>query len=325
MFRLTATSGEISSSARDGQMRTDSIMVAVDISVIVPTHNGAATLPALLQSLRRSEIAGKLELIVCDDGSTEDIGDVLRTHGRGLPIVLLRQERQGYRAAAARNLGIAASTGDVLVFVDDDVVFAPPFLASHVETHAAAEHPRLVFGFRHRVPSAPAFMPELRSATLNDHRIASLGSRGELLIRNPIPWYFAYTCNLSISRKCSSQLFDETFVGWGNEDIDFAYRHWRSGAEIICNPDTAVVHVDQSRLSDPYLNARLGRPADFTSAIVNTIRMILKYPNDDVLLSTLRADLVGFSIVNDRCVPDPCANLVDEVIAWGRRRICPCR
>jgi glycosyltransferase involved in cell wall biosynthesis len=304
-------------------MSTDNAMVEMDISVIVPTHNGAATLPRLLQSVRRSEIAGKLELIVCDDGSTEDIGDVLRKHGRGLPIVLLRQERQGCRAAAARNLGIAASAGNVVVFVDDDVVFGPSFLASHVETHAAAEHPRLVFGFRHRVTAAPAFIPELPSGVLNDHRIASLGFRGEALTRNPTPWYFAYTCNLSISRRCSSQLFDEAFVGWGNEDIDFAYRHWRCGAEIVCNPDAAVVHVDQPWLSDPYLNARLGRPADFTSAIVNTIRMMLKYPNDDLLLSKLRGDLVGFSIVTDRCVPDPSASLVDEVIAWGRRRICP--
>lgn len=316
------TSGEFSNFARDVEMRANSAMGATDISIIVPTHNGAATLPTLLQSVRRSEIAGKLELIVCDDGSTEDIGDVLRTHGRDLPIVFLRQERQGYRAAAARNLGIAASAGNVVVFIDDDVVFGPSFLASHVEAHAG-EHPRLVFGFRHRVPAAPASIPSLQCDAPNDHRIAVLGSRGEALIRNPTPWYFAYTCNLSISRKCSPQLFDETFVGWGNEDIDFAYRQWHGGAEIVCNPDATVLHVDQQCLSDPYLNARLGRPADFTSAIVNTVRMMRKYPNDDVLISLLRGDLVGFSIVNDRCVPDPSASIVDDVIAWGRRRICP--
>lgn len=300
-------------------------MVAGKISVIVPTYNGTARLPTLLQSVRRSEFVGKLELIICDDGSTEDIGEVLQTHGSDLPVILLRQERHGYRPAAARNLGISASTGDVLLFVDDDVGFDPSFLASHLETHAGMDHPRLVFGFRHRVPAAPTFIPKLKCGAINDHRIALVGSRGEALILNPTPWYFPYTCNLSISRKCAPELFDESFIGWGNEDIDFAYRHWRNGAEIVCNPDAAVVHVDRPQLSDPYLNAKLGRTADFTSAIVNTIRMILKYPNDRVLVSTLRADLVGFSIVNDQCVPNSGADLVEEIISWGMRRICPCR
>jgi len=89
------------------------------ISVILPTYNRAAFLERAIGS-----IAGQTrvpdELIVVDDGSTDDTSAVLANLAKKLPFPMhvLRQENRG--AAAARNLGIAHAHGDLLCFLDSD-------------------------------------------------------------------------------------------------------------------------------------------------------------------------------------------------------------
>lgn len=293
-------------------------MTKRDLSIIVPTYNGSPTLPALLDSIRHCAPLCDFEILVCDDGSSEDIDTVIRRHGEALPCEVLRQSRLGRRTAAARNLGIRAATGRVLLFLDDDVCFDHRFLSAHLQTHANSLGPRLVFGLRHRVPSVPV-LPY--SGPINDHRARLIGAHGELLARSSTPWYYVYGCNFSISAALGSLLFDENFVGWGNEDIDFAYRCWRGGANITCNLDAPVFHIDQPTLADPYHNADVGRGSDFTSAILNTVRMLLKYPDDQDVANKLRSDLVGFSIRDGRCVRDPSTNNIEELLAWGKAAI----
>jgi len=292
------------------------------VSVIIPTYNGAATLPLVLRCIRNSDRSEALEVIVCDDGSEDDIENVVEHHGRGLHLIYKRQERQGHRAAQARNLGIEVASGDVLLFIDDDVAFGPGFIDSHASQHEAVSHGRLIFGYRHRAPrECVQDNPIFADVAPNDHRAKLFGADGLGINSSNVPWYFAYSCNLSVSRKCAPLRFDPDFVGWGNEDIDFAYRHWRAGSEIICSARSTILHADQAAMSDPFLNSDRGRPANFDSAILNTVRMILKHPHDELLQSTLREDLKGFSIVGEHCVQDADADLIDDVIDWGRKRL----
>jgi glycosyltransferase involved in cell wall biosynthesis len=97
------------------------------VSVIVPLHDGAATIERTLASVQ-AQTWSALEILVVDDGST-DAGPalVLRSAARDRRIRLLRQPNAG--VAAARNLGARRARGDYLAFVDADDLWAPEKIA----------------------------------------------------------------------------------------------------------------------------------------------------------------------------------------------------
>lgn len=88
----------------------------LSVSVIVPARNARATLPRTLERLAAQEGIGRCEVIVVDDGSTDGTGELARG-SRLLPVVL---SGAGEGPSAARNLGAAHATGDLLVFLDAD-------------------------------------------------------------------------------------------------------------------------------------------------------------------------------------------------------------
>jgi hypothetical protein len=93
------------------------------ISVVIPVHNGARFLPEAIGSVLAQDHE-PLELIVVDDGSTDDLERVVAD----LPVEVtyLRQSQQG--PAAARNAGIRAARGDIVAFLDVDDLWPPGVL-----------------------------------------------------------------------------------------------------------------------------------------------------------------------------------------------------
>jgi glycosyltransferase involved in cell wall biosynthesis len=93
------------------------------VSVVVPLHNGGATIARTLSSISR-QTWREIEVVVVDDGSTDDGPDKVRAAAARDPrIRLVRQENGG--VAAARNFGAAAAAGGFLAFVDADDLWAP--------------------------------------------------------------------------------------------------------------------------------------------------------------------------------------------------------
>jgi hypothetical protein len=90
------------------------------ISVIIPTHNRSHLLARALASLPQGP-DGLLEVIVVDDGSTDDTGSIVRNSGRKM--TFLRQAQAG--PGAARNLGLEAASGEYVAFLDSDDVWLP--------------------------------------------------------------------------------------------------------------------------------------------------------------------------------------------------------
>jgi cellulose synthase/poly-beta-1,6-N-acetylglucosamine synthase-like glycosyltransferase len=89
----------------------------MDISVVVPARNAGRTIGGCLDSLvAQSEPLERYEVIVVDDGSTDDTCQVVQ----GYEVTLLDQPQKG--PAAARNRGVAASSGEVVLFTDADCV-----------------------------------------------------------------------------------------------------------------------------------------------------------------------------------------------------------
>ena len=91
------------------------------VSVIVPTKDNARTLDACLRSLRTLDQGGGSELIVVDNHSVDATADIARRHA---DVVLV----QGPERSAQRNAGAAAATGEILVFLDSDMVAQPDLL-----------------------------------------------------------------------------------------------------------------------------------------------------------------------------------------------------
>jgi glycosyltransferase involved in cell wall biosynthesis len=95
------------------------------ISVVIPVYNGAATLDACLRSLEHQTLASeRYEIIVVDDGSTDDSAWIAQTGG----VRVVSQHRAG--APAARNAGILAARGEWVAFTNSDCVCARTWLAS---------------------------------------------------------------------------------------------------------------------------------------------------------------------------------------------------
>jgi len=102
------------------------------VSVIVPIYNGAQYIGEALDSIAAQDYA-PMEIIVVDNGSTDDGPSIVEARG----LTLLRAERLG--AGAARNVGIAASRGEIVALLDQDDLWLPTKMRRQVETLAA--HP----------------------------------------------------------------------------------------------------------------------------------------------------------------------------------------
>jgi len=111
------------------------------LSVIIPTRNRALLLRAALGSLARQTLRrGQFEVVVVDDGSTDDTPAVCTRAARKMELRYVRIDPAGI--SAAKNVGIFVASAPLLLFFDDDDVARADLLARHLKTHRAhpAEH-----------------------------------------------------------------------------------------------------------------------------------------------------------------------------------------
>ena len=211
-------------------------------SVVIPTFNRLETLRLVLEAVGRQERPWPLDLetVVVDDGSTDGTWEWLReTRPHG--VVALRQRNSG--PAAARNRGVEAASGEVVLFLGDDTVPQAGWLAHHLEGHRVlgADGGVAVVGYT-------SFPPELDSPF--SRWINEFGAQfGYLLIEDAgeVPFNFFYTSNVSLPRERFLALggFREDFPAAAWEDIEFAYRALGSGLRMVYRPPARTVHLHE--------------------------------------------------------------------------------
>lgn len=103
------------------------------MTVIIPVRNGAPTIRDTLDSLGSSSTR-PAEIIVVDDGSTDDTREVVRRHIDGDPTCRMLALPRSRGAAAARNAGLAEATCPLALFTDSDVVLEPDTLSRLLAT-----------------------------------------------------------------------------------------------------------------------------------------------------------------------------------------------
>lgn len=215
------------------------------VSVVIPARDSGSHLGLVLPRLTSAATAcdADVQIVVADDGSTD--GTAAVAAAGGAEVVSLGTSRG---PSSARNAGLQVATGDVVVFIDSDMLVEPDFLVEHLRLHAAANHTAVVGGRRHLPPGVadPAGM-----ALRRDGREALLDLYSYNMGCLAHPWSLAYGCNLSIERRFLERAaptgFDESFAGWGLEDQELAYRLDRHGARFAYARAVTGAHLYHDR------------------------------------------------------------------------------
>jgi glycosyltransferase involved in cell wall biosynthesis len=189
------------------------------------TFNRARLLERVLEGCFEQNVGeGVYEVVLVNDGSTDDTLEVIERarETATVPFTVINQENSGL--ARGRNAGIAAARGERIVFIDDDVLPVPSFVAEHLRSHA--EHPRAV----------------VRGAVINAESFDEL----------PPPIYswrnysgnFFWTSNVSVPLATLREIggFNEDFAEYGWEDIDVGLRLRARGLRSILNRYAIAFH-----------------------------------------------------------------------------------
>jgi glycosyltransferase involved in cell wall biosynthesis len=198
-------------------------MSEVAVSVIIPTRNRPEALRQCLMALAAQDMPlAQFEVLVCDDGSEEDVRSVAeQAQQAGLQVRYLRQAPRG--PATARNLGIRHAQGEIIAMTDSDTLPDCAWLRNLVE--ALNAHPEAV-------------AVEGKVYAENDGEFGPLGEGPTNLTGGVF-----LTCNCAYRREALFQAggFDESFPYPAYEDTDLAARAGQLG-KILWQPNAIVLH-----------------------------------------------------------------------------------
>jgi GT2 family glycosyltransferase len=233
------------------------------LSVIVPVHSKAPRLRLTLAGLHGQVDAGDVELIIAADQATAAVRAVLTDATEAFIVEPSRRGR-----AAARNAGASRANGDVLVFVDDDILVQSDFLQCH--RRAQIERPGLVHGALREMigllrvddpacggPGCPPVdAAKLRAGNWHPGGVrlvtSALEQAAEHVDSVRWPWLSCAGANISVPRAAWASVsgFDEGYgASWGMEDVDFAYRLWITGVPISLASTARGYHMSHHSAS----------------------------------------------------------------------------
>ncbi len=211
------------------------------ISVVIPTYNRRAILRKTLFGFASQTIPPEsFELIVVDDGSSDDTVEMVRRWSTGCRIELLARAHGG--ANAARNAGIRAARADVVLITGDDMVPGPAFLETHLKFHQ--RHPDghdAALGF-------VDWSPELTVTPFMRYVVAPEGGQQYEFFRlgdGLAGHHFFYTSNVSLKRTllaAQPTLFDTDFTYPAYDDTELGYRLMRDGMRLHYVPQAVTYH-----------------------------------------------------------------------------------
>ena len=194
------------------------------ISVVICTFNRADILVQSILSLENQEGMNRddYEMVVIDDGSTDDTAKRVKELQTGTSLRYFFKDWGG--RSEARNLGIEKAEGEIIVFVDDDIIAPPRFLVNHLAKYDGDA--KIVV----RGPIVNVRKPEI----IPDFK--------------PGAEYFSSaffcTCNASTHKKTLEEIggFDTDFKEYGFEDNEIGWRLRQAGCTYVFSMDAYIFH-----------------------------------------------------------------------------------
>jgi glycosyltransferase involved in cell wall biosynthesis len=216
---------------------------SLTLSIIIPTFRKREFLEPTLESLARQTYPDALtEVVVVDDCSADGTLEYLQGLQTPFKLVAIAHKVNKGRAAA-RNTAIRAATGDLAVFVDDDMRCEPDLLEQHVRFHE--QHPGIV-----AIGSAVT-APELGRKTVFSY-LDEMGVH-RLEAGAVAPARYFVTNNASVERRhlLDVGLFDESFRRYGFEDTELAFRlEDEAGLRFMYCAEAVAFHLHDQSLDD---------------------------------------------------------------------------
>ncbi|GAA4452818.1 hypothetical protein GCM10023189_16820 [Nibrella saemangeumensis] len=201
------------------------------ISVVVCSYNGAATIRDCLDSLLHLDYPD-FEVIVVSDGSTDQTADIVRQY----PFRLITTPNRGL--SCARNTGLAAATGEIIAYLDDDAYPDPHWLRYLAYSYQTTGHAGV---------GGPNLLPESAGllATCVFH---APGGPVHVLTTDEIAEHIP-GCNMSFRREVLLEIggFDPVYLTAG-DDVDICWRVQQQGYTIGFHPSATVWHHRRSSL-----------------------------------------------------------------------------
>ncbi|MBK5237613.1 MAG: glycosyltransferase family 2 protein [Actinomycetales bacterium] len=220
----------------------------MSVSVIVPSYQGDKRLPLLLEQFSRQKTEREWELIVVVDGSTDNSAEVLAQWQEKLPLrAIIRSHNLG--RSATLNEGFEAAHYDILVRCDDDLVPAETYVedfATAIETHP---HSGVTGLYRN-------IFPENKYARIYGRRVDVRYENEALAMPREKSWAL-WAGNCAVTRALWEEIgpYDQNFREYGWEDVDWGYRLFTAGHDIVLDPLLVTKH----RLAATTASIRLGR------------------------------------------------------------------
>jgi glycosyltransferase involved in cell wall biosynthesis len=266
-------------------------------SIVIPTYNRKELLSLVVKSLYRQNYPkDKYEILICDDGSSDGTKEMLLKLAKKSPVALKYcwQKDLGYRAAAARNMGIKYAKNEVILFIDGDIICHPDLLYQHARARNLFPD-RIVIGYAaaHTVKNVyetGEILTKLKEDISNVENLEVLPEYRDDIYSQCLgnlddyqaPWMTFATNNVSVLRKQleNAGLFDKSFVGWGIEDIELGYRLHRRGVKYVFNRDAIGFHLGTDDVSNnPYLSPD---PKKYAALSRNMNHFYHKFPTMEV-------------------------------------------
>lgn len=227
-------------------------------SFIIPTYNNGELLQNTLEALNL-QCGVKMEdfeVIVIDDGSDTDTQSYIKRSNANFQLKYIYLERCSQSCAArARNAGWRSAEGAIIVFIDADIIVKNNYLQELARCYAL-DPDVLMIGTRLMLKE-PTDAMSIRDGSFfrlyqnaadhheyHEFRYQVFKDVSYNASNLRYHWLVAFTCNMSLPRRYLEIIggFDENFLGWGLEDVELAYRAFRSGLKIIVGSKLEVYH-----------------------------------------------------------------------------------
>ena len=203
----------------------------MNVSIVIPTYNRKPILIKCLHALENqklNKLIDSYEIIVVDDGSKDGTTEWIKENQINLPHVVLYEQEHG-GPALGRNLGVLKSTGDVIIFIDSDLVVVNNFIINHVSklNKYWIKKNKKCFTYGSVINTSNFQNPLSEDSKITDISFA----------------YFA-TGNVAISKELLLDvgLFDTSFSLYGWEDLELGERLKKIGVKLIKCPDAKGFH-----------------------------------------------------------------------------------
>lgn len=247
-------------------------MTMFEASIIIPTYNRKESLHESLVSLAKQGCpVNKFEVIIVDDGSTDGT-EKIKNESFPFALHYIRQTNQG--SAIARNTGAEHAKGNILIFLDDDMLVEPDYVSGLIEEHKA--YPRIVSMGKELPYIPPNPTPFAQLIAQGGPPANSVGVTGAF-----VDFTACVTNNLSVERDgffeigMMQDVAGDGPTWWG--DVDFGYRAAQLGYRFRRSSKAKCYHRDYSIHSLKSTSIRYYNSARIAIALFNKFPGIQSY------------------------------------------------